>query len=230
MNRKKFLKKGLLGVGTIISAPTIITSCGKDDEEPIIDPSACVPSPTETEGPFPIKTPADFVRENIVGNRTGIPLMINITVENTNNDCAPLPGVYVDVWMCDAGGNYSEYDGQLQGDFTNEHFLRGRQMTDANGKTSFICIYPGWYPGRAPHFHMEVLSSNESSLLTTQIAFPEDISKTVYATSEYNGSDFDTSNTEDDIFGNSLNRNLADTVTGNNTDGYVLEKIIKVAN
>ncbi len=117
--------------------------------------------------------------------------------------------------MCDAKGNYSEYDGQLDGDFTNNSFLRGRQTTGADGKASFISIYPGWYPGRAPHFHIEILRSNETSLLVSQVAFPEDISNTVYAT---NGE-----------FGSSLNRNLADSVTGNTTDGYTLEKIIKVA-
>ena len=93
---------------------------------------------------------------------------------------------------------------------------------------SFISVYPGWYPGRAPHLHLEILKPDGSSLLATQIAFPEDISNTVYSTSGYNGS-FDTSNTVDGEFGDSLNRNIADSVTGNTTDGYVLTKILKVA-
>lgn len=229
MDRKKFLK-GLLGVGTIVAVPSLVASCKKDDDmqEPIINPNACAVSPVETAGPFPIKTPADLVRENIVGNRSGIPLLINIKIENTNNNCEPLKDVLVDIWHCDAKGNYSEYSGQLDGDFTSESFLRGRQTTDSNGIASFISIYPGWYPGRAPHLHLEILRSNGSSLLVTQTAFPEDISNTVYATSGYNGN-FDTSNSNDGIFENSLNRNLATSVTGNTTDGYTLTETIKVA-
>lgn len=227
MNRKKFLKKGALGIGSIMAIPPFLSSCKKDDNNTIIDPTACVASPSETAGPFPIKTPADWVRANVVGNRSGVALMINITIQNTNNNCAPLAGVLVDIWHCDAGGNYSEYNGQLDGNFTNEHFLRGRQTTDANGNVSFISIYPGWYPGRAPHIHVEVLNSNGNSLLVSQIAFPEDTSNSVYATQGYNGN-FDTSNESDGEFEDSLAANIADSVTGNITDGYTLNKVIKV--
>lgn len=223
MNRKKFLKNSLLGLITI---PTIMTSCKEQDL--VIDANACAVSPTETAGPFPIKTPADWVRANIVGNRTGIPLMITIKIENTNNDCQPLAGALVDIWHCDAHGNYSEYAGQLDGSFTNEHFLRGRQTTDANGLVSFISIYPGWYPGRAPHLHLEIKDSTGKSLLITQTAFPEDISKTVYNSNGYKGI-YDTSNEQDDIFSSGLNRSIANSVTGNTTDGYTLTEIIKVA-
>lgn len=132
MDRKKFLKKGALGLGTIVAIPTIFSSCGDDD----FDPTACEQSPEETAGPFPIKTPADYVRENIIGDRTGIPLMITFNIQNTNDNCNPLEGALVDIWHCDAQGNYSQYDGQLDGSFTSENFLRGRQSTDANGNAS----------------------------------------------------------------------------------------------
>lgn len=225
MNRKNFLQKGVVGLGSIIAIPTVLTSC--QDPEPI-DPNACAVSPVETAGPFPIKTPADWIRENIIGDRTGIPLMMQFVIQNTNDDCNPLPGALVDLWHCDAKGNYSEYSGQLDGDFTSEHFLRGRQTTDANGNASFISIYPGWYPGRAPHLHVEVKDSDGNSLLITQVAFPEDISTEVYASQEYRG-DFDTSNTADAFFGSDLARNMTDSVTGNITDGYTMIKTIKVA-
>lgn len=107
------------------------------------------------------------------------------------------------------------------------HFLRGRQTTDANGKVSFLSVYPGWYNGRAPHIHVEVLSSS-SSLLVTQIAFPENISSVVYASTLYSvNGQADTSNASDNIFANSLSSELA-TVTGNLADGYTLEKIVVV--
>lgn len=223
MNRKDFFKNGGLGLGAIVALPSVIASCTKDN----IDPDACAVSPEETAGPFPIKTPAELVKENIIGDRAGIPLVINFIIENTNADCTALEGVDVDVWQCDAKGNYSEYDGQLDGDFTNENFLRGRQTTDSNGKASFISIYPGWYPGRAPHLHVEI-KNGSTSLLITQVAFPEDISETVYATSDYNGT-FDTKNKRDGVFKGTIDRSMADSVTGNTSDGYVLNKTIKVA-
>ena len=135
-------------------------------------PNACVRSPSETAGPFPIMTPAELVRENIIGDRSGVPLLIQFTIQNTNSNCASLEGVNVDIWHCDAKGNYSEYSGQLEGDFTNADFLRGRQVTNADGNASFISIYPGWYPGRTPHLHVEVKSSSGASLLITQVSFP----------------------------------------------------------
>ncbi len=227
MDRKKFIKKLGCGVATAPIISTSFLSCSKDSDDSVVDPNTCAVSPRETAGPFPIKSPADRIRENIVGNKAGIPLVINFTVQNTNNSCAPLSGVFVDLWQCDSKGNYSEYGGQLDGDFTNEHFLRGRQTTDAEGKVTFVSIYPGWYPGRAPHLHLEVKRGNDS-LLVTQVAFPEDVSRTVYGTTEYKGV-FDTSNAGDGVFEGSLNRNMADSVSGNTANGYTLEKIIKVA-
>lgn len=228
MNRKKFLKKGMLGVGSIIAIPSLFSSCDKED--PVnsgTSSKTCVESPTETAGPFPIKTPADWVRENIIGDRTGIPLMITFTIQNTNNNCKPTEGLTVDLWHCDAQGNYSEYSGQVDGDFTSNHFLRGRQTTDFNGNASFMSIYPGWYPGRAPHLHVEVLDADGNSLLTTQIAFPEEVSSTVFATADYK--EGFPSNAGDNLFSGSLEQNLADSVIGNTSSGYVMTKIIKVS-
>lgn len=223
MERKKFLKNGLLGLTTIVAVPTILSSCNKGDEP--FDPDACVESPEETAGPFPIKTPAQLVRENIIGNRTGVPLMIMLNIQDINDNCNPIAGALVDIWHCDAQGNYSEYAGQLDGDFTSESFLRGRQTTDANGNASFVSIFPGWYPGRTPHIHLEVKNSAGTSLLISQISWDNDTSNDVYSTQDYNG-DADTNNSNDGLVSDA---NLADSLTGNNTDGYILSKNIKVA-
>ena len=228
MNRKKFLKN--LGMGVVVTPfiPTAFVSCSKDDDTASMTNSDnCAVSPSETAGPFPIKSPADSIRENIVGNRTGIPLTIHFTIQNAKENCTPVKGLFVDLWQCDAKGNYSEYTDQLDGNFTNNHFLRGRQTTDTNGKVSFISIYPGWYPGRAPHLHLEIKSGSGKSLLITQVAFPDTISAIVYGTQNYKGKS-DTSNSNDDVFDGSLTGNIADSVTGDTTNGYILTKIIKV--
>ncbi len=232
MDRKNFLRNGLVGLGTIVAVPTVMTSCSEEDDNNSDNNATtgdCDLSPSETVGPFPIKTPSQLVQENIIGNRTGVALLINLTIQDQSDNCNPLSGVFVDIWHCDAKGNYSQYGGnQLQAtDYTDEDFLRGRQTTDANGQISFISIFPGWYMGRATHIHVEVLDANEDSLRVTQIAFPQDVCDEVYATNNYNG-EADTSNTGDAIFADSLDENMLDSITGNTTDGYTLSKTIVV--
>ena len=229
MERKKFLKNGLLGLSAIVALPMAVTSCKKNEDDPA-NPGSCAVSPSETIGPFLIQTPAQLVRASIIGNRAGVALLMNLTIQDRSNGCTPLEGVFVDVWQCDRDGDYSQYGGSplQQTDYRNETFLRGRQTTNANGQVSFISIFPGWYPGRAPHIHVQILSSSGSSLLVTQIAFPVDVYTAVYASAGYHGAP-DTSNTRDYIFADSLNANMADAVTGNITDGYTLLKTITVA-
>lgn len=234
MDRKKFIRNGILGIASLATASKLLESCSKSDNEEIDSSStdgSCTVSPSETKGPFPIKTPSQLVLENIKSDRIGVALLINLKIENKKNDCEPLSGVLVDVWHCDKDGNYSEYGGtqMQQADYTTVHFLRGRQTSDTNGNVSFISIYPGWYQGRAPHVHVEVLSTSGTSLLVTQIAFPETISSQVYSSTNYAAhGQADTANTKDNVFSDSLADELA-TISGNLTDGYTLTKTITVS-
>ena len=210
-------------MGAIVALPTAINSFPAKDS----DINSCDVAPSETAGPFPIHSPADLVRANIISDRGGVALLVTLTVVNQN--CDPVSGVYVDIWHCDSQGDYSEYGGtQMQTtDYTDKHFLRGRQTTDSNGQVSFISIYPGWYKGRAPHIHVEILDTTENSIKITQIAFPKDVCDTVYATDGYKGT-ADTLNENDNVFSDSLDGNMADSATGNTTDGYTLTKVIGV--
>jgi protocatechuate 3,4-dioxygenase beta subunit len=231
MKRKDFLRKGFIGLSSIVAVPTFLDSCKKKDNEDTMTTNGCIISPTETKGPFPIKTPAQLVQANIVSDRTGVALLVILTIQNKNTGCLPLQGALVDIWHCDKEGNYSEYGGtnMQTTDYTNVHFLRGRQTTDANGQVSFISIYPGWYSSRAPHIHLEILSSTGTSLLVTQIAFPEDISKQVYGSSLYaSHGQADTANSTDNVFSDSLANNMG-SITGNVNDGFTLTKTIVVS-
>jgi protocatechuate 3,4-dioxygenase beta subunit len=69
--------------------------------------ASCAVSPTETIGPYPSLT--NFVRSDIREGKTGAPLTLTITVVNANNSCSPVANAAVDIWQCDASGNYSEY-------------------------------------------------------------------------------------------------------------------------
>lgn len=234
MDRKKFIRNSILGIASLATTSKLLESCSKSDHDDadtnVSGDGSCSVSPSETKGPFPIKTPSQLVLENIKSDRVGIALLINLVIENKNSNCSPLAGVLVDVWHCDKDGNYSEYGGtsMQQTDYTSVHFLRGRQTSNSKGEVSFISIFPGWYQGRAPHVHVEVLSNSGASLLVTQIAFPENVSSTVYSSTNYAAhGQADTSNTKDNVFSDSLADELA-TLTGNLTDGYTLSKTIAV--
>jgi protocatechuate 3,4-dioxygenase beta subunit len=235
MERKDFLKNGMMAALGFVAIAPLASSCKKDDSTDGSTGSttgSCATSPSETAGPFPTKTPSSLVSADIRSDRTGLPFTIKITINNKNSGCAALAGAIVDIWHCDKDGYYSEYGGtgMQTANFTSVHFLRGRQVTDANGLVTFTSIFPGWYSGRAPHIHVHVYSADGSSLLVTQIAFPTDVCNTVYttATNYYTKGTQDTSNSGDNVFSDSLASELA-TVTGSVATGYTLTHLITVA-
>ncbi|MEZ4828348.1 MAG: intradiol ring-cleavage dioxygenase [Bacteroidia bacterium] len=226
MNRKGFLKAGMKSLGALVVIP-VLASCEKEE----IVGGSCEVSPTETAGPFPTKNPASLILTDITSDRTGLPMEIVITIQNRNNGCEPLAGAIVDIWHCDKDGYYSEYGGtsMQSADFTSVHFLRGRQTTNTEGQVGFNSIFPGWYSGRAPHIHVHIYDSDGNSLLVTQIAFPTDTCNTVYttATQYYTKGTQDTSNSQDNVFSDSLDAEMS-VVTGNISDGYKLTHTIVV--
>lgn len=243
MDRKLFLTQGMTALGATFVLP-LVNSCSKSDLTTAgvstgsgtsggsSSLGTCTVSPTETEGPFPTHTPSSLVTGNIVSDRSGVPFTVKITINNTKNNCAALAGAIVDIWHCDADGNYSEYGGtgMQSTNYSSVHFLRGRQVSDANGLVTFSSIFPGWYSGRAPHIHVHVYSASGSSLLITQIAFPTDVCDTVYttATTYYKKGKQDTSNASDTVFSDSLAYQLG-TVSGSVSAGYVLTHVVSVS-
>jgi len=238
MERKHFLKSLFAGA---ITAPALLTACGKDDVTPASSSTttttttggttttssgSCTVIPTETEGPYPTHTPSSYVRSDIREDRTGYALTVKINVTNTAASCAALSGALVDIWHCDKDGNYSEYVSGL----TNVHFLRGRQTTDANGQVTFTSIFPGWYQGRATHIHVHIFTSSGTSLKITQIAFPEGTGSAVLAVNGYSkGLTGYTYYTKDNIFNDDSTGSEIATVTGTTTDGFVLTITLPVA-
>lgn len=244
MERKDFLRRGLSALGIAAVAPLM----GACDKSATVAPTttgtststgstngtsggSCTVTPSETEGPFPTKNPAAWVRKDIRSDRTGIMMTANITIVNKNTNCGALAGALVDIWHCDADGNYSEYggSGMQSTNYTSVDFLRGRQTTDASGLSAFTTIFPGWYGGRAPHIHVHIYNASGKSLLVTQIAFPKDICDTVYttATSFYKKGKQDTTNETDNVFSDGFTTELA-TVSGSVASGYALSHTIVV--
>ncbi len=178
---------------------------------------ACAVTPTETLGPYPSLT--NFVRSDIREGKSGLPLALTITIVNTNNSCSPVANAAVDIWQCDAQGNYSEYS-QPGYNGTGQTFLRGTQTTDAGGRVTFTTVFPGWYRGRATHIHVEV-KVNNSVVKVTQIAFEETVIAAVYATGVYAAKGRNpTSNASDMVFADSLSSETATITGGDATSGY----------
>jgi protocatechuate 3,4-dioxygenase beta subunit len=78
--------------------------------------------------------------------------------------------------------------------YDKQIFLRGVQLTDANGIVEFTTIYPGHYMGRVNHIHMKVhIGGNATGpeyqgghvAHTGQVFFPEEISKLVTKSQPY---------------------------------------------
>ncbi len=245
MKRKEFLRGlGLIGISSL--AIPIINSCSKDGESDSSDTGSssgsgsssgdCSVSPSETAGPFPTITPSSLVKSNIVMDRTGVGFTIKITIKNTKASCAALKGAIVDIWHCDKDGYYSEYGGtSMQSvNYTSVHFLRGRQTTDDNGLVTFTSIFPGWYSGRATHIHVHVYNASGTSLLVTQIAFPEGSNSAVALVNASSSNGYTkglsgyTYNASDNVFSDSVANEMS-TVTGSVSDGFVLTHTINVA-
>ena len=146
---------------------------------------ACVLTPRQTEGPFYFDPRQ--IRRNITEGRPGTPLQVALQVVEAGT-CRPIQDALVDIWHADVIGIYSGYTRQGEQrdvDASGETFLRGSQITAANGLVQFESIYPGWYPGRAVHIHFKVRFANRTAV-TSQLYFPDEVTDRAYAAAPYN--------------------------------------------
>lgn len=183
---------------------------------------SCVVVPELTEGPY-------YVNENLERSdirvdtsdgsvSEGAVLTVDWVVSQVDgNACIPLEGVLVDVWHCDAEGNYSDV-GSEQG----HDYLRGYQHTDASGNARIVTVYPGWYQGRAVHIHFKIRTDAAATSgfeFTSQLFFDDAFSESVYATGVYAAKGTqDVKNANDQIYGQSQGMTLLDVAKDG--DGY----------
>lgn len=165
------------------------------------DGTQCLKLPSETAGPFPadgtnrldgatvnVLTEAGVMRRDLRGGiggqgpvADGVPMDLELALVDVGRACAPMAGLAVYLWHCDAAGVYSIYGAR------EASWLRGMQESDASGIVRFTTIFPGTYRGRWPHMHFEVFASADAAvsgraaLLTSQIALPAEPVAAVYA-------------------------------------------------
>ena len=113
----------------------------------------------------------------------------------------------------------------------DENYLRGVQIADSTGTVTFTSIFPACYDGRWPHVHVEVYPDQGSitdagnAIATSQVALPQDVCATVYATSGYERSVQNLSRVSlstDNVFGDDGGASQLATVTGDAASGYTV--------
>ena len=215
MKRKDFLKTlGLTGIGLGASASRLLPGNKKAEGAANSD---CILIPSETAGPFPLDLTDNtfYLRQDVREDRTGTQLNLKMKIIGLEN-CAPMQNVRVNIWHCDKDGNYSGYGSQ-----TGTTYLRGYQMTDAEGEVEFITVYPGWYPGRVCHIHFRVYVSATYAAIS-QLTFDHETTNMIYNENpdEYTRGEDPLTPATDNLFSDGYDLQLADLTPNPETGGY----------
>jgi protocatechuate 3,4-dioxygenase beta subunit len=240
LNRRDALK--LLGVGSA----AFLAACTAPEATGTLIPTAastqvtsteiastastaldCVVRPELTIGPYFVDEQLERsdIRPDSSDNsvKEGVPLTLNINVTSvSDNSCTPIEGAQVDIWHCDAQGQYSGVSAQGS-DTTGHDFLRGYQHTDPNGAVHFQTIYPGWYSGRAVHIHFTIRTQGaggEEYQFTSQFFFDDTLTDEVHALEPYaSHGQRDMRNSNDNIFSSGGDQLLLN-LQGDTTNGF----------
>jgi len=200
-----FTRRQVIVIGGIFAAGAIAEAARRRSHEharpATVARPDCVLSPEQTAGPFYIDD--HLIRRNITEGKPGMPLALRLTVVDAKT-CRPIRGATVELWHADAAGDYSGF-GPHGGDGT---FLRGGQRSDRDGVATLQTIYPGWYPGRAPHIHVKVHTGGRV-VHTGQLYFTDTLSDAVYKRPPYAGrGPRDTRNAQDAIYAQGGRRSM----------------------
>lgn len=218
MDRKKFLQlSGLTSLGLVV--PNTQQNIAQTQQA---TEGGCVIIPTETQGPFPLDLSANtyYFRQDVREDRAGIQLNLRLKVLGLSN-CQPMQNVRVNIWHCDKDGSYSGYSNNMNPGQAGLTYLRGYQITDANGEVEFITIFPGWYDGRICHIHFQVYVSSSYAAIS-QLSFDIPTKNVLYqahADVYTKGVDPQTFNS-DNIFSDGYTYQLATLTPNTITGGY----------
>ncbi|WP_020178447.1 hypothetical protein [Methylopila sp. M107] len=219
------------------AAPAVASTAGTSRAEDaasarIVEPGhgVCVLAPQAVEGPFYYDP--KLVRSDIREGRPGVPLELRLALIERQG-CAPIADARVDVWHCDASGEYSGFSGPGGAggaSDTRSTFMRGTQMSGADGAVAFRTVYPGWYQGRTPHIHLKAFLDGRN-VLTTQLYFPDALSEYIYqnvAAYRRGSAKRDTVNATDGVLAHTENGRSTFVALTEETDRYLATLTIAV--
>lgn len=201
--------------------------------------SACTAFVAATRGPCHSNT---YLRRDISDGLTGLPTRFDLLV--VDSSCNPVPNAIVEIWYASPDGAYSKaaemiddgtgYSGSLSdlnvsfctgnnASALASKWLRGYQMTGADGRALIDGIFPGWYAGRTAHVHF-IITANGKTYVTSQILFDETLTTAVYTkhSSYKSRGNQDTSPANDNIVKGGLSLSMATTSYKQQSDGAVL--------
>ena len=213
MNRKDFLKGlGLAGAGTFL-----LNGVTAKAHKSMAPPPDCTLIPSETAGPFPLDLTDNnfYFRQDVREDRDGVQLNLKMKIIGVDN-CEPMANLRVNIWHCDKDGNYSGYQSEV-----NKTYLRGYQITDANGEVEFVTIFPGWYNGRICHIHFQVYVSSVYAAVS-QLAFPTEEKNAIYTAYPdiYTKGEDPIGLNQDNIFSDGYDLQVATLTPNTSTGGY----------
>ncbi|HVT33746.1 MAG TPA: hypothetical protein VHE32_13940 [Rhodanobacteraceae bacterium] len=228
MNRRDALGTlGALGFASLLGS-RVLAPARAAGGSAVVD-GACTLTPELTIGPYFVDE--RLQRSDVRGDSTSpfiasaVPLHLAINATSAlASGCPALAGVQIDIWHCHAGGLYSD---EAQNGTSGETWLRGYQLTDANGNASFTTIYPGWYQGRTVHIHVMARyydsAGNTTYQFTTQLFFDDGTNNLVLANYPYDTrGNRDTTNQDDGIYDASMLLDLSGNSDGSYTGTIML--------
>jgi protocatechuate 3,4-dioxygenase beta subunit len=204
--------------------------------------------PDETAGPYPgdgsngpdVLEQSGVVRSDIrssfgeaSGTADGVPMELELVIQDLANGGTPFQGAAVYVWHCDREGRYSMYSDGVE----DQNYLRGVQIADADGRVRFTSIFPACYSGRWPHVHFEVypdqgsITDGDNVIATSQVALPQETCDTVYAQEGYETSVRNLSQVSldgDNVFGDDAGASQLATVSGDVSSGLFVSLAVGV--
>lgn len=142
---------------------------------------------TDTSNLGPFYTPDSPMLEiggDLIGDNEGEPMVMSGRV--VDQDGAPVAGALLDIWQTAANGLYSNLDPDQ-----SDHNLRGRMLTDGDGRYAFTTVKPvsykvpedgpggelleavGRHPWRPAHIHV-IVRADGYRKLTTEIFVEDD--------------------------------------------------------
>ena len=250
MTRRRMLRAFGLGATVVglAGCSSVTTSSSTSSPAASMSAAASGEIPDETAGPYPgdgsngpdVLEQSGVVRSDIrssfggaSGTAEGVPMTLELVIKDLANGGAAFAGVAVYVWHCNRDGGYSLYSEGI----TEENYLRGVQVADADGKVTFTSIFPACYTGRWPHIHFEVypdqasITDSTTAIATSQVALPKDVCDVVYAGSGYEKSVSNLAQlslASDNVFGDDGGASQLGTVTGSVSSGYAVALAVGV--